>query len=93
MVINSLVFAKMIFWIENMFFYIPQMLLTELMYVPLIYFRVIFKIVTLAGHEGPKLLAGWCFGGLFFLMYGVCSDMFNYIKLLCDLQLDNEKAD
>ena len=84
MVINALVFSKLIFWIENLLFYIPQMVITEILYVPLIYFRVLYKIVTLAGNEGPRLIVGWCFGGLFFLLFGFCHDLFNYIKLLCD---------
>lgn len=85
MVINAMIFAKLIFWIENFFFYIPSMFFTEIMYVPYVYFRTLFKIITLSGSEGPKLIVGWSFGGFFFLMYGVCHDMFNYIKLLCDL--------
>lgn len=37
-----------------------------------------------------QLLTGWIFGGLFYLFYGVCLDMYNFVRILKDYKTDED---
>ena len=68
---------------ENILFYIPKTFIYEIVLVPFIYCRTLFyTIKNLDSLKGVPLLVGWIFLGLFFLFYGVCTDMINFIKVL-----------
>lgn len=84
------IFSKFIFWFENTF-YILALLVQELLFVPLIYIKVMFNIIRLASFLNMIfLIVSWTFLGLFFLLLGVSKDMFYFIKILCDYKVEDE---
>ena len=87
---SSQVFSYLIFWFENLIYYIPLMLLTEIVLIPYIYLRMIFNIMKV-----EKLLSGllfsvsWLIIGLPYLLYTAGVDVYNYFKVLCDYREDD----
>lgn len=45
---NSIIFSKIVFWIENICFYIPKELMQELILMPYIYGRTLFYTIKFA---------------------------------------------
>lgn len=82
----------MIFWIENIVYYLAGFLLYEIILVPIIYFRLIVNIIRVEKiYIAIYLVFAWLFVGPFYLMHGVCFDMFNYIKILCDYKEEGDE--
>lgn len=83
------VFSLIIFWLENVVYYIPMQLITELLLIPFIYLRTIFNIMrveSFCAGLGYSLI--WILIGLPYLICVLLVDMFNYFKVLCDYQMD-----
>ena len=79
-------FAKFIFWLENML-YLLVFFLYELVLIPFIFFRVIYNILRMADVVSlVPLLFIWLGVGPLFLFFGVFKDMFLFVKILCDYQ-------
>lgn len=84
------VFSKMMFWTENTI-YLSFMLLYEIALVPIIFFRVCYNIVKLASFFNMVLLLVlWSITGILFLLFGVCKDIFFYLKILCDYKVEDD---
>ena len=83
---SSEIFSKMIFWLENLLFYIPKMLVYELFLVPKIYLRLIYNILRVEDNRLNALLLViiWIFIGVFYLLYYLVIDMKFYFKILYD---------
>ena len=80
---NSIIFSKIVFWIENICFYIPKEFMQELILMPYIYGRTLFYTIKFADRFFCIYqILGWAFLGPFFLLYGICFDMCNFIKVL-----------
>ena len=79
-------FSKMIFWLENLAFYIPYMLIYELLLIPFIYLRLIYNILRVEDNRLNALLLviSWIFIGVFYLLYYLLVDMLYYFKILYD---------
>ena len=59
------------------------------MLVPLIYLRIFYMIIKLSDpFDALYQVFAWLFGGLFYLIYGVCYGMYYYIQILKDYKLD-----
>jgi hypothetical protein len=88
----ALWFSLAYFWFENIYFIIEQ-LLYELFLIPLIYCRVTFYIAKLGGLHALHLLFGWLLGGPFYLVYGLCKDMYYFVAILSDYKLGVDEAE
>jgi len=87
---GSEVLKKVIFWLENTY-YIIELFLYELALVPFIYLRHIALIIKVAELKNAIWLeALWIPIGPFFLIYGVCKDIYFYFKILCDFKEDDD---
>jgi hypothetical protein len=88
---SSKAYSLINFWLENVLFFINQLFL-ELCLVPFIYCKLFLNILQLdaATHEKLKMIPFWFFVGPFYLIYGVCEDIFYYFKILSDYKLDDE---
>ena len=86
-------FSKMIFWLENLVFYIPKMFVYELLLIPFIYLRLIYNILRVEDNRLNALLLVliWVFIGVFYLLYYLVIDMSFYFKILYDYH-DNETS-
>jgi hypothetical protein len=83
-------FSKLVFWAENIF-YIFCILAYELFLVPLIYFRVLYNIIRAASFWNMiALFLLWVPFGIFYLIYGVGTDLFYFIKILCDYKDEDD---
>lgn len=83
-------YSKINFWCENVFFSIDQ-LLYELYLVPIVYIKIFVNLIKVGTiHHIPKMLA-WALFGIFYLIWAVMFDMFNYYKILKDYKINNEK--
>ena len=83
----------MIFWLENLVFYIPKMLVYELLLIPFIYLRLIYNILRVEDNRLNALLLvlTWVIIGVFYLLYYLMIDMSFYLKILYDYH-DNETS-
>ena len=83
----------MIFWLENLVFYIPKMFVYELLLIPFIYLRLIYNILRVEDNRLNALLLVliWVFIGVFYLLYYLVIDMSFYFKILYDYH-DNETS-
>ena len=83
---SSLIFSKVIFWLENLGIFIVQMLVYEALLMPIIYLKLIYNILRV---ENNKLYAlflclVWLTIGPFYLIMGLVKDMYFYFKVLYD---------
>ena len=90
---SSEMFSRMIFWLENLVFYIPKMLIYELLLIPFIYLRLIYNILRVEDNRLNALLLVliWILIGVFYLLYYLVVDMLFYFKILYDYH-DNETS-
>ena len=87
---SSQVFSYLIFWFENLIYYIPLMLLTEIVLIPYIYLRMIFNIMKVEKFlSGILFCVSWLIIGLPYLLYTAGVDVYNYFKVLCDYREDD----
>jgi len=88
---GSHIFSMFIFWLENFFFFIPQMLIYETLLVPLIYLRLIYNILRVESSlmNAIGLVIAWLIIGPFYLFYSLLVDMFYYFKVLLDYHEDD----
>ena len=81
----SVVFSQLIFWLENSIYYIPLMVLTEIILIPYIYLRMVFNIMKVESNlSGLGRSALWILIGLPYLFYTAGVDVYFYFKVLCD---------
>ena len=82
----SMVFSKAIFWLENLGFFIPQMLVREALLAPLIYIRLIYNILRAESNvlNALVLVVAWLIIGPFYLLANLRVDMYYYFKVLLD---------
>lgn len=80
----SVIFSKMIFWLENIFFYIPKMFVYETLLIPLIYLRLIANIIRTESEirNAIYLLLLWLIIGPVYLLINLIIDMYFYVKVL-----------
>jgi hypothetical protein len=91
MVKYSLIYSKVVFWVENIFFMVEQ-LLYELMLVPVIFFKIMINVIKLAeGFQKIQLLVFWLFGGIFYLIYGIFLDMYYFFRILKNYKIDEDE--
>ena len=90
---SSEIFSKMIFWLENLLFYIPKMLIYELFLIPFIYLRLIYNILRVEDNRLNAILLVliWIVIGMFYLLFYLVIDMLHYFKILYDYH-DNENS-
>jgi len=68
------------------------MLLYLLLLVPIIYLKLIINILRAESLFRAILLTiGWIFLGLFYLLFYVCVDMFNFLKILYDYKEEGDE--
>ena len=88
---SSATFSKFIFWLENII-YVLALLMYELILVPIIYFALIVRIVKASPNFfAIPLVIGWALCGLFYLLYCVCLDIFNFLKILVDYKEEGDE--
>jgi len=82
----SRVFAKTVFWGENIFFFL-FFLAYEFVLVPFIFFRIIYNIMRLASFfRMLYLVLVWLCVGPIILFMGVLKDTFYFLKILMNYQ-------
>lgn len=90
----SSIFSKFIFWLENILFFIPQMLAYELLLIPLIYIRLVYNILRVESNllNAFFLVILWLFIGPFYLLHALIQDMYYYFKVLFDYHEDDTEG-
>ena len=81
----SSAFSKLIFWLENLVFFIPYMMLYEAMLIPVIYLQIVYNILRVeikSPHTGIFWSIMWLIIGPFYLFYAWLNDMYFYLKVL-----------
>ena len=91
----SQIFSKSVFWLENCLFFFSKMLVDELLLIPLIYLKLIFNIMKVENNllNALFLSAIWLVIGPFYLLHGLCKDMYYYVKLLYNYHEDDFVGD
>ena len=86
---SSQVFSYIIFWFENLVFYVPLMMIIEIVLIPYIYIRMIINIMR-AEDFIPAIMfsLAWMLIGLPYLLWTAGVDIYNYFKVLCDYRED-----
>ena len=77
------VFSFVIFWLENVTYFIPKMIITELLLIPYIYLRMVFnilKVEALLPGIGYSLL--WSLIGIPYCLYIGAIDVGYYFIVL-----------
>ena len=84
-------FSKMIFWLENIVFFIPKMLIYETLLIPLIYLRLVYNIMRAEDKilNAIFLCIFWLLIGPFYLLHGLMKDMSFFFKVLYDYHEDD----
>ena len=86
----STVFAKFMFWVENIFFILIYFFF-ELLMLPLVFLRVFYNIAVLSNFlTFLPLIILWIIIGPLYLLYAIFQDMFYFLKILCDYQLEEQ---
>lgn len=76
-------YTRLVYWTENIF-YMLVFFFYELFLVPIIFIRVSFNALRLAGiFSMLPLLLVWFLISPIVLVMGVCKDNINFIKILC----------
>jgi hypothetical protein len=83
------VFAKVVFWLENIF-YIGHMLLVHILLMIFCYFKLMVNIGRVATPltKVPCVLT-WIILGPGYMIYAMFKDMFYYFSILCDSKEDD----
>ena len=77
------VFSFVIFWLENVTYYIPKMIITEILLIPYIYIRNIFNIMKVESFvNGVAFSLLWLVIGLPYLLYTGAVDIGQYFIVL-----------
>ena len=81
---SSKLFSLLIFWIENICFYIPKTLVWEIILIPLIYLRLTLNIIRTESNvlHALRLSLSWIIIGPFYLLYNLVIDMYHYVQVL-----------
>ena len=90
---TALMFSKVNFWFENIFFITYQLIYECTLVIP-IYLKVLYNIVKL--EKSIKGLGSFFFfvvcGIPYLVAFGVLRDMMYYLMILCDDQMGDEQA-
>lgn len=79
-----------VFWVENIYFII-EFFISEMLLVPYNYLRILFQTLKLSGFKDFYLVIFWMLFGFFYLLfYGVTMDIYYFIKILRNYQLDDD---
>lgn len=80
----------MIFWLENICFFIPYFLVYEALLIPLIYLRLVYNILKVETNKPFATLLSlvWLLVGPFYLFHGLLQDMYYYLKVLYEYNED-----
>lgn len=83
---SSKSFSKVIFWLENLCFYIVWMLVYEALLIPLIYIKLVYSIMRVESNKLNAffLVFVWLIIGPVYLVLGLIKDMYYYFKVLYD---------
>ena len=83
-------YSMVVFWVENIYFII-EFFLSEICLVPYNYLRIMFQTLKLSDYRDFHLVIFWIICGFFYLLfYGVTVDMYYFIKILRNYQLDDD---
>ena len=87
----SQTFSKAIFWLENLLFYIPEMLVYEAVLVPIIYLSLVYNILRTESNikNSIGLVIAWLLIGPVYLLYNLIIDIYYYFKVLFDYHEDD----
>ena len=84
---NALMFSRLNFWFENIFFISYQIIYESSMVIP-IFLRVLFNIIKLEKIKGLPIFFGFSIIGIpYLIIFGVLRDMMYYIRILCEDQM------
>jgi len=76
--------------VENFFFSI-FFLIYEFAFLPFIYLKVFYNVIKLSNWDNLMVVFFiWLIGGPFFLLFNITVDFYNFIKILCDTDEDEE---
>ena len=77
------VFSFVIFWLENVTYFLPVMIISEILLVPYIYIRMVFNIMRVETPlNGIWFSAYWLIIGLPYLLYTGAVDIGYYFIVL-----------
>ena len=77
------VFSFVIFWLENVTYFIPKMIITELLLIPYIYIRMVFNIIKVESFlTGIGYSTLWCLIGIPYCLYIGAIDVGYYFIVL-----------
>jgi hypothetical protein len=83
-------FSIIVFWFENII-YLTAMLLYEIALTPYLYLKMFYIIYKMSPFLHMLLLTSlWMLFGFLFLIYAVFTDMFHFLKILCDYKDEDE---
>lgn len=83
-------YQKFIYWVENFFFSLC-FLIYEFVFLPLIYLKVFYNILKLANWDNlMQVFFIWLVGGPFCMLFNILTDFFNFMKILCSYDEDEE---
>lgn len=83
-------YSMIVFWVENIYFII-EFFISEMLLVPYNYLRILFQTLKLSGFKDFYLVIFWMLFGFFYLLfYGVTMDIYYFIKILRNYQLDDD---
>ena len=79
----------MIFWLENTLYYIPFMIIYEVLLIPYIYLRMVFNIMKVEDFfPGLGYSSVWLMIGIPYLLGAAVIDVYYFFKVLCDYRED-----
>jgi len=83
-------YQKFIYWVENFFFSIA-FLFYEFLFLPFIYLKVFYNVIKLSSWDNLMIVFFiWLIAGPFFLLFNIVVDFYNFMKILCDMDEDEE---
>lgn len=83
-------YQKFIYWVENFFFSIA-FLFYEFLFLPFIYLKVFYNVIKLSSWDNLMVVFFiWLIAGPFFLLFNIVVDFYNFMKILCDMDEDEE---
>ena len=79
----SQLFSYCIFWLENVVYYIPKMILTEILLIPFIYLRTVFNIIKVEEFwNGVGFSSLWLLIGMPYMVFTAAEDIYYYLQVL-----------
>jgi len=83
-------YQKFVYWVENFFFSIA-FLFYEFLFLPFIYLKVFYNVIKLSSWDNLMVVFFiWLIAGPFFLLFNIVVDFYNFMKILCDMDEDEE---